>query len=148
MPNDSRPCIRTIAYTILKAYTHARLLKETCACLVLLPLQLMSTHSQLIRTVCIDYCIPLVAPRISFTVKARPNEAPCKKPELDVPIRPAERIDSDVFLPCQALFDETRKGKRSYSRLEIREILRSSEYRTKRTRRARVSHGKDRKSVV
>lgn len=84
---------------IPKAYPHERgLLKETCACLVLLPLQLMSTHSQLIRTVCIDYCIPLVAPRIGFTVKARPNEPPCrKKPELDVPIRPPELWILDVF---------------------------------------------------
>lgn len=84
---------------IRKAYPHERgLVKETCACLVLLPLQLMSTHSQLIRTVCIDYCIPLVAPRIGFTVKARPNEPPRrKKPELDVPIRPPELWIPDVF---------------------------------------------------
>lgn len=96
---DARAAGQAALRKIPKAYPHERgLLKETCACLVLLPLQLMSTHSQLIRTVCIDYCIPLVAPRIGFTVKARPNEPPCrKKPELDVPIRPPELWILDVF---------------------------------------------------
>lgn len=133
VPYVSRPMRAHPGYgQVPKAYPHERgLLKETCACLVLLPLQLMSTHSQLIRTVCIDYCIPLVAPRIGFTVKARPNEPPCrKKPELDVPIRPPEPMDSRCFLVLRPkAWSSTKQGAREpirpiYPRF-IREITRA-----------------------